>query len=89
MVNSKKRQTKNIDAVQIMKKKESFIGEECLKLLDGFPVLLNHIFDELRGGAAPEEKDRAYKAWAAYREVGVSNDQPTWGEWKQNNPSCC
>ena len=72
VVNSKKRLSKNIDTAQIMKKKESFIGEECLKLLDRYPTLIDHIFDDLREGKATREKGIALKLWEAYRDLWVS-----------------
>ena len=71
VVNSKKRTSKNIDVTQIQKKKESFIGEECLKLLDGFEKLLDHIYDELLEGEFEDEKDEALRAWKAYRKLWI------------------
>jgi hypothetical protein len=89
VVNSKKRLSKNIDAAQIMKKKESFIGEECLKLLDRYPTLIDHIFDDLRGGNASAEKEVALNLWEVYRELWVSltTNIPGQNGCKQSPPS--
>jgi hypothetical protein len=72
VVNSNKRLSKNIDTAQIIKKKGSFIGEECLKLLDRYPTLIGHIFDDLRERKATREKGIALKLWEAYRDLWVS-----------------
>ena len=61
-VNSKKRLTKNQDQANIGKRKESFIGAECLLLLDQYPALLDFVYDTLLQGKLPEDKAKALAA---------------------------
>lgn len=65
-VNSKKRLTKNQDQVNIGKRKESFIGAECLLLLDQYPMLLDYMYDEHLQGTMPAEKEKSRKAWQKF-----------------------
>lgn len=65
--NSSKRANKNQDAVKIMNRKESFIGRECLHLLDVHEKLIDYIFDTmLEGKQPPEVKARALAAWTDF-----------------------
>lgn len=65
-VSSKKRLTKNQDQVNIGKRKESFIGAECLLLLEQYPKLLDFMYDTQLKGKRLEEKEKARKAWEMF-----------------------
>ena len=65
-VNSRKRLTKNQDQANIGKRKESFIGAECLLLLEQYPSLLDFMYDVQLKGKRPEEKEKARKALATF-----------------------
>lgn len=65
-VNSKKRLSKNQDQVNIGKRKESFIGAECLLLLEQYPALLDFMYDTQLKGRKPQEKEKARKAWETF-----------------------
>lgn len=78
VVNSKKRQSKNVDSTQISKKKESFIGEECLKLMRQWDRLLDHVYDDLLSGKYEVDKQEAIRAWETWQDL--------WDELRTNLP---
>lgn len=67
-VNSKKRQTKKQDSVAIGQKKESFIGEECVKLVGNYEHLLEHIKKTYKTVSQADE-DKAQAAWELWRRL--------------------
>lgn len=64
--NSSKRASKNQDAVVIMRRKESFIGRECTRLLGKYQQLVDYVYDVMLKGKFPQRKANAKAAWAAF-----------------------
>jgi hypothetical protein len=64
-VSSKKRQSKKQDSVSIGQRKESFIGEECIKLLAGHERLLEHVRASFPA-VCEADHDKAAKALELY-----------------------
>lgn len=67
--NSKKRVQKKQDEVSIARRKESFIGRECLQLLKQHEQLMEHIYEDMLEGNQPEEKVQAQLAWTAFSKL--------------------
>jgi hypothetical protein len=63
-VSSKKRQSKKQDFVSIGERKESFIGDECIKLLACHDRLLEHV--RASPTVCQADHDKAAKAWELY-----------------------
>jgi hypothetical protein len=61
-VSTKKKLTKDRDSANTLKRKESFIGEDCCKLIEIYTDLMAHIFPDETGN----NYTQSMTAWEAY-----------------------